>query len=132
MEKIDPGVLNDVFLDCLYREDEVVDGKPPEGTAKVAGITMDYGFHPGRLESHRMQVLSWLTLLPHTFRKNSGGGWSFLMAATQEDGLQWTDLHKRMEELFVLGIALGYASFLVQREMWKVLPGGMPYIVLDL
>jgi len=30
-----------------------------------------------------------------------------------------------------LGIASGKLSYLMPREMWKVLPGGMPYLVVS-
>ena len=35
-----------------------------------------------------------------------------------------------MEELFCLGIAIGRVECLIPREMWKILPGGVPYYVI--
>ncbi len=37
-----------------------------------------------------------------------------------------------MEALVVLGIASGFVKYPMPREMWSALPGGMPYIVIDL
>ena len=37
-----------------------------------------------------------------------------------------------MEQLLTLGIGLGYAKYLMPREMWKMFPGGMPYFQIDL
>ena len=33
-----------------------------------------------------------------------------------------------MEALITLGIAAGLVNFLLPREMWKMMPGGMPYL----
>jgi hypothetical protein len=49
----------------------------------------------------------------------------------QEDGTQWTGFHQRMEQLMLLGIGLKLMDYVLpDRKMWKVLPGGMPYIVI--
>ena len=37
-----------------------------------------------------------------------------------------------MEQLFVLGMGLGLVKYGLPRSMWNVLPGGMPYISIDL
>jgi hypothetical protein len=36
-----------------------------------------------------------------------------------------------MEQLFQLGIGLGLAKWQLPPEMWGVLPGGMPYVVIE-
>ena len=35
---IDPNVVEQVFLDCLFRSEEIVDGKTPEGAVIAEGI----------------------------------------------------------------------------------------------
>ncbi len=128
---IDPREVEATVMDCLYREDELPGGgQVPEGAVIVAGITRTFGFHPERLEGHRLQVGGWLRALPSTFRVNEGGGWSFLAACNQENGVQWTSFHVRMEELFCLGIGLGLVTCLLPRESWGLLPGGMPYYAI--
>jgi len=77
----------------LYTDEEVqgfAEGKPPADTVIVEGIQGKFGFHPKRLEEQRGKVIGWLKLLPYQFRKNGGGGWSFLNACVQENGVQWT------------------------------------------
>jgi len=120
------------FLDCLYKEEELkgVEGAP-EGTVIVEGIMNKLGFHPGRLEEKRAKVTEWLKTLPHQFRKNGGGGWSFLNACNQENGVQWTGFHQRMDQLFCLGMGLELVECQMPREMWKILPGGVPYYVIN-
>ena len=95
------------------------------------GIRNKLRFRPGRLEEKRAKVTEWLKALPLQFRKNSGGGWSFLNACNQENGVQWTGFHQRMDQLFCLGMGLGLVECQMPREMWKILPGGMPYYVIN-
>ncbi len=127
---IDPEQVNSAFLDCLYRSEEIVDGKQPDDAVIVEGILQKFGFHPQRLESHREQVTKWLLALPDQFLESKGGGWSFLNACNDRNDEQWTGLHQRMDQLFSLGIALGLAAYPLPRDMWDVLPGGMPYIII--
>ena len=96
------------------------------------GITSKFAFHPERLKKHREKIVEWLKALPRQFRKSSGGGWSFLNACFQENGVQWTGLHQRMEQLFCLGIALGLVESIMSREKWATLPGGMPYYAINI
>lgn len=130
---IDPQEVEKAFLECLYRPEEVQDlpkGEAPEGAVIVGGIRGKFGFNPDRLEQQRGKVITWLQALPHTFRKSGGGGWSFLNACNQENGVQWTGLHQRMEQLFCLAMGLKLAECQTPREMWQALPGGMPYYVV--
>lgn len=130
--KIDPEVVEAVFMDCLFRPEEVPDGKPPDDAVIAEGIMHRIGFNRARLESHREEVRDWLALLPNEFRKSDGGGWTFLNACHQSDGTQWTGLHQRMEQLFTLGIGLGLAKWQMPRETWTVLPGGMPFVQIEM
>lgn len=129
--KIDPEKVNAAFLDSLYRDEEI-SGGVPDGAVIAEGIMNKVGFHPERLRSHEETVKNWLASLPHQFRKTGGGGWTFLNACNDEDGEQWTGLHQRMDQLFTMGIALGLAKWQLPREMWPVLPGGMPYVSVEL
>lgn len=131
---IDPQAVEEAFLKCLYEPEEIKDfkeGEVPEGVVLVEGIQGKFGFHPGRLEEQRSKVNEWLRALPHQFRRNVGGGWSFLEACNQENGIQWTGLHQRMEQLFSLGLGLKLVELQMPREMWRILPGGMPYYVIN-
>ncbi len=125
---INPEQVNIAFLDCLYTYDE---GPTPADAVIVDGIQQKFGFHPQRLESHRAQVLTWLLALPDQFLQSKGGGWSFLNACNDRNNEQWTGFHQRMDQLFSLGLGLGLVSYLMPRDMWEVLPGGMPYIVVN-
>lgn len=114
-----------VFMDCLFK-----DGENTENHIKVEGIQNTVGFHPERLTAHKEDVQAMLQFLPDEFQKGKGGGWSFLNACNDKDGSQWTGSHQRMEQLCQLGIGLGLAEWQLPREMWAILPGGMPYVVV--
>jgi len=70
--------VNKIFMDCLFRDEELVDGKLPDEAAKTAiiveGIVTNAGLHPGRLAEHREEIVALIDELPDTFRE----GWSFL------------------------------------------------------
>lgn len=124
--------VHEILMDCLYRDEEIAaaNGKPPEGFVEVHSVLVHLGLHPKRLENHRKEVREMLMNLPDEFMASKGGGWTFLNACNTKDGVQWGE-HRDMDELFALGIGLGYAKFTMPREMWSVLPGGMPYITID-
>ena len=114
--------VNEVFRACLFD-----DGEDTAGYIEVAGITLHVGFRPGRLRAHKTDIEAMLSELPGAFQENGGGGMSFLNACNDKNGAQWTGLHRRMEQLFMLGMAIKRVKCLLPRDMWANLPGGMPY-----
>ncbi|NQT49448.1 hypothetical protein HQ571_02010 [Candidatus Kuenenbacteria bacterium] len=73
-----------------------------------------------------------LAELPDEFKESGGGGMSFMNACYDRNGNQWTGMHKRMEELFQLGIGIKKAKCLMPRASWSALPGGMPYYAISI
>lgn len=127
---IDPKKVSDIFVSCLYTGEEISkDGDIPPGAISVNGILHKFAFNPQRIEIHRQEVKEFLSQLPVEFHQTSGGGWSFLQACMDRDGNQWGE-HVNMDQLFCLGLGLGMVESLLPREMWKELPGGMPYYVI--
>ena len=125
------------YAACLYTDEETAgwDGTAetlPEGTIVTEGVISQTGFHGGRIEEHRQDILDMLADLPHSFRADAGGGWSFLNACMTENGEQWTGFHQTQDRLFQLGMAIGAVKYALPRSMWEVLPGGMPYLVVTL
>lgn len=128
---IDTVKLNEIFMDCMLNDNEC----NKEKTAAKEGIDMviveaitckGFGFHITRLESHREEVKSMLNMLDPIFKK----GMSFLHGCMDKDGVHWGE-HTNMEQLFTLGIGLGFAKYAMPRKMWVALPGGMPYIYVN-
>lgn len=123
-EKISAKEVRALLLSCLFKEGEDTTNYVP-----AEGILSRLGFHPERLEQARPQVVAWLNLLPDNFKEEGGGGMSFLAACMDKNGVHWGE-HQSMEQLFLLGIGLGLVKCLLPRDMWQVLPGGMPYYVV--
>jgi len=117
--------VTDIFMDCLFR-----DGEDTSNPAIAEGITSKFGFHKERLKSYIDDIADMLSQLPKEFQKESGGGMSFLNACNNFNGEQWTGLHEVMEQLFTVGLASGKVQCLMPRDIWAVMPGGMPYYVV--
>lgn len=112
-------------MNCLFK-----DGERTEIHIVGEGVQMKVGFHPERLKESEPIISEMLKDLPDSFQKTGGGGMSFLNMGEDKEGNQWADLHRTMDELVSLGNATGKTQFLMPKEMWDVLPGGMPYIVV--
>jgi len=119
--------VNEVFNNCLFREDE-----PHDNFIKADGIQISVGFHPERLDINADEIKLMLGQLDDNFKSKAGGGWTFLNMCNDRHGRQWTDFHRTMEQLVLLGIGIKAVSYLMPKEMWPALPGGMPYIVIDI
>ena len=100
------------------------------GDKKVVSVVHEFFFNSNKLNENSDKIRDMLYQLPENFMKDSGGGWSFLMACNDKNGEQWTGLHLRMEQLFAMGEAIGKVKSLLPRELWKALPGGVPYYVV--
>jgi len=116
--------VNDVFMDCLFRE-----GEDTSEAIMIEGIVNTFGFHPRRLKSHFSSISALLDHLPDSFHEGKGGGMSFLNACQDDKGKQWGE-HRNMEQLMCLGIAVNRAKYCTTRDMWPVFPGGVPYFTV--
>lgn len=94
----------------------------------IEGVINTFALSRAELEKHRLAVRGWIDQLVPEFMEGHGGGWTFLNLCDCRDG-QWTGFHRDQEALFVLAKGLGLADFLMPRDLWSVLPGGMPYVV---
>lgn len=118
--------IDKIMEQCLFDENEI-----EANVVKADGIVRIYGFHAERLEANRANIESMIDQLPDEFRKSSeGGGQSFLNMVVNNKGEQWTDLHFEAEAILCLGIAIGKIRYLLPRDLWPMLPGGMPYVCI--
>lgn len=129
---IDAEQLEHIFLTCLFTEQET-EGKKVEALkgigVLVEGITATFCFVAERIEEYRDKIDSMVEQLPDAFWEARGGGYSFLNACHDREGHQWGE-HRNMEQLVVLGIAIGRMEYCTPRSLWDSLPGGMPYVVV--
>lgn len=115
--------VREIFVNC------VTDAHPDP--LVVEGITHNVAFNRDAIETHRAEINTLLNELPDQFHAGRGGGWSFLNACDDRHGNQWTGLQQIMEELFLLGMAIGRVRYCLPRDMWDVMPGGVPYLIVD-
>lgn len=114
-------IVTKTFEKCMFQEGEDTSNHVP-----VQGIARIFGLHPKRLEEQRETVKMLIAELHENFKQ----GWSFLKICENKEGHQWTDLHSVCEELVVMAVALGLAEYSFPRQLWPVLPGGVPYITI--
>ena len=119
--------VNQTFRSLFFLEEE--DKSNP---VLVEGIMHSIGFHPERLKVATAHIQEMLNELPNEFFESKGGGWTFLNACNDNKDRQWTGDHRTMEQLVIMGLAIGKVEFLMDRTMWSAFPGGMPYFkILD-
>lgn len=109
------------FMDCLFKE-----GEDTTNHVEVEGITNLFRLHPQRLEEKRELVTALLAKLPSEFKE----GYTFLNFCTTKDGEQWTGDHRICEELVVMSIGLNLMAYFFPKEVWKFLPGKVPYLII--
>lgn len=123
--------VRSVAQKCLFTDAEFRDGEDvPAGAVVVDGIVGKYAFHQDRLADNTGDIASLLSGLEDSFMSEGGGGMSFLQACMDRSGNHWGE-HPTMGLLFGLGIGAGLCFYTLPREMWAVLPGGVPYITID-
>jgi hypothetical protein len=67
-------LIHAIMKDCLFKQDEIVDGKPPADAVIIEGVVCKFGLHPARLASHAEDIDAVLAGLPNEFYRD-GGGW---------------------------------------------------------
>lgn len=122
--------VNSLLTDCLFTADEMVDGKPVVDPVVAEGVMLRVGFHPGRLVAAEGDIRALLAELSSDFFPAGGGGHSFLALCQDKYGSQWGE-HRDCDALLCLAIGIGAARFLFPRDVWTMLPGGMPYLVIE-
>ena len=119
------AAVTDVLTSLLYQD------APTDlsGAVMVHGIVTNYGFDPAKVAAAKPRVAAMIKELHSSFHRTGGGGMSFLNLCMDKNGRQWTGLHQVQEQLCAIAIAVGLAQWCVPQEMWKLMPGGMPYVV---
>lgn len=124
MKELTAENVEKVFTECFFKE-----GEDTSKAVLAEGVMHNVGFHPERLEAHKVEIADFLDQLPSPFKKEVGGGWSFMNACETSNGRQWGE-HRSIEQLLLLGLAAGLVEYGMHRELWVVLPGGVPYFAV--
>ena len=127
--------VHSLMSSCLFAEHELVDGKPIIDPVLVEGVMLRIGFHPERLAAAADQIRALLGELSPEFqpieREGGAGGHSFLALCEDKHGNHWGE-HRDCDALLCLGMGIGAARFLMPRPVWSMLPGSMPYILIEI
>jgi len=114
-------IVRKAFEDSLYKQGDNMDT-----AVSVEGLVHTYMFNPERLKEMRASISEVVAMLPERFH----AGDTFLnLCKTQNDEL-WTGDQTVCEQLVVMAIGLGLMEYCFSREVWRMLPGGVPYIIV--
>lgn len=116
--------VSEIFKYCLFKKDEIIEGKPIIEPVYVYGIRRMFGLHPERLKESIKEIENFIDELPEGFKE----GWTFPNLCLTKNGELWTGSHRVCEQLMVMGIAIKKIKYLFDREMWHLFRGGMPYL----
>lgn len=100
--------------------------------AQVEAWMLRHTFSVPQLGRSREEIIRMLLCLQSGFRVDEKGGGSVGAATIREDGSFWTGDMSDVEKLVSLGVAVGLVSFPAPREKWSRLPGGLPYICVEI
>lgn len=106
-----------------------------EGTSNctnVDGWMFVHTMHPQSLMVCREDITRMLLSLPAGARVDVSGGASVAMLTRRDDGTIWTGEMLAVERLVAMGIGVGLAEFCAPREAWPRLPGGLPYVRVNI
>lgn len=123
--------IRTTIMAALFEAHEVSDHNNPPAHVPAHGVMLRVGFHPERLEAQRDNVKAMLAQLPEDFMHDKGGGASFLTMVTDNAGKVYGE-QRDADALLTMAVALNLASFPLPRDVWKGLPGGVPYVVITL
>jgi len=133
MIKLTSNNVRTIFKKCLFSKDELTkEGLPDSPMIKVEAVSEIYGFRKESVDSVKDDIIELLMQLNEIFFKDIGGGDSFLNAVKNDRGLNWTKSQTDVELLLALGLAIGAITYSLPRNMWYILPGGLPYFTINL
>jgi hypothetical protein len=110
--------VEELFLSCLTGGDNYI---------RLEGILADFGLDKTVLEANREEITELVKNLPGPFRQSEGGGWTFLKAHRDYNGVVWTEQPAHVEQIMLLGMGIGLIEYCLPRNMWSLLPNNVPY-----
>jgi hypothetical protein len=99
---------------------------------EVVGWLLRHTFSIKKLHGYREEIIRMLLSLPAGFRSDVGEGGSVGNMIERGDGVIWSVDMADIEKLVALGIASGLMNFCAPREVWHMLPGGLPYVRVEI
>lgn len=124
--------IEEIVRASLFTDEEVAQKLHEDQNLLLMGegVMHKLGFHRHRLSAFSEEIKGMLAELPPTFRRSGGGGMSFLNSVIDVNGDQWGE-QRNADLLFTLGNALGLVTYPLPRDVWSALPGGVPYVTIE-
>ena len=111
----------------------------PEGSKALHRVTVEgwllrHTFSVRWLQTHREDIIRMLLCLPEGLRADEGNGGTIglMVLRGQQTKEVWTKDMSDVEKLLALGLASGLMSFCAPRNRWASLPGGFPYVRVEI
>ena len=117
-------VVKELYSDCTLREDEIKNEEPIVDFVLGEGVGSTSVFSAERIEKNKGTIALLFDELGQIDE-----GISFLVMCNDKYDRQWTGFHSIVDGLVQLGIASGVVQYTLPRDMWDILPGGMPYVI---
>jgi hypothetical protein len=132
MSTSDDGYLTADRVRTVYAGSFRREGWKPAKAVCVEGVLLRHTFSIAMIHYWRESIIRMLLSLPTGFRVDSGGGGTMTMMNQRGDQTFWTRDVTDVEKLIALGLASGLLSFCAPREKWGKLPGGVPYLRVEI
>lgn len=126
------GFLTADRVRSVYERCYRAEGTRPTKNVTVEGPLLRHTFSIRMLHIHRENVIRMLLSIRSEFRTDERGGGSMLMINQRGDNTLWTTDVSDVEKFIALGLASGLMNYCAPRETWAKLPGGAPYIRVDI
>lgn len=116
-----------IYAGCFRRE-----GWNPMKSVVVEGALLRHTLSLKMLQHWREDIIKLLLCLPAGFRVDEGAGGSVMMLNQRANRTIWTTDLTDTEKLIALGLGVGLLSFCATRANWSKLPGGVPYVRVEI
>jgi hypothetical protein len=126
------GYLTSARVLEVYQQCWRPEGSAPAHNVEVEGWLVRHTFSIMRLQRSRETIIRMLLSLHPGFRSDEGQGGSVGAMVTRGDGNVWSTDLTDIEKLVALGLASGLVTFCAPRDKWASLPGGLPYVRVEI
>lgn len=117
---IDPEKVERIFSECLTGDNIIT----------IEGFRHNFDLNRDVLNSYWNDITEMLDNLPDQFKATGGKGGSLMNGCEDKNGNLWTNEQERVEQLFLLGMGIAVVQYLLPREWWAGLPGGLPFYII--
>jgi hypothetical protein len=119
--------VRSIYAQCFRPE-----GSDSPRRVMVEGWLAKHTFAIAVLHKYREDIIRMLLSLPAGFRADVLEGGSVGLMIRRGDGTVWSAEMSDIEKLVALGIASGLMTFNAPRDKWHRLPGGLPYVRIEI